>query len=326
MLEVLRRAEGDGRRRADGPGDDGAAALSSSCVWWTTSWTSIASPTTASSCARGPWSWASVIDQAIEAARPLAEAAGHELRLVCAVGADPPERRRGAPRPGVRQPAQQQLQVHRSRRHHHGAGGARSGERGGGHGRRHRRGHSARPAGQHLRHVHAGRTARGNGPGRPRHRADARAPAGADARGLGRGAERRRRAGQRVRGAPADRARARRSGRGRAAAIPPGRRVTPHPGGGRQPGRGGVARHAARIGRAQIVTAHDGAAALEAAAAQRPDVVLLDIGLPLLDGYEVCRRIRQQPWGSGMVLLALTGWGQEEDRDEPATRASTAIS
>ena len=43
-------------------------------------------------------------------------------------------------------------------------------------------------------------------------------------------------------------------------------------------------------------------------------MVLLDIGLPLLDGYEVCRRIRQQPWGSGMVLVALTGWGQDEDR------------
>ena len=69
-----------------------------------------------------------------------------------------------------------------------------------------------------------------------------------------------------------------------------------------------------------IVTAHDGAAALEAAAAQRPEVVLLDIGLPLLDGYEVCRRIRQQPWGAGVVLLALTGWGQEEDRDR--TRAA----
>ena len=46
----------------------------------------------------------------------------------------------------------------------------------------------------------------------------------------------------------------------------------------------------------------------------RPDVVLLDIGLPRLNGYEVCRRIRQQPWGKDMVLVALTGWGQEEDR------------
>ena len=43
-------------------------------------------------------------------------------------------------------------------------------------------------------------------------------------------------------------------------------------------------------------------------------MVLLDIGLPKLNGYEACRRIREQPWGQGMVLVALTGWGQEEDR------------
>jgi CheY-like chemotaxis protein len=42
--------------------------------------------------------------------------------------------------------------------------------------------------------------------------------------------------------------------------------------------------------------------------------VLLDIGLPTLNGHEVCRRIRQQPWGNDMVLIALTGWGQDEDR------------
>ncbi|NJL86165.1 MAG: response regulator [Leptolyngbyaceae cyanobacterium SM1_1_3] len=41
---------------------------------------------------------------------------------------------------------------------------------------------------------------------------------------------------------------------------------------------------------------------------------LLDIGLPQLNGYEVARKIREQPWGQNMVLVALTGWGQEEDR------------
>jgi CheY-like chemotaxis protein len=60
-------------------------------------------------------------------------------------------------------------------------------------------------------------------------------------------------------------------------------------------------------------TAHDGLEAVEAAATFRPDVVLLDIGLPKLNGYDVCRRIREQPWGKDMVLVALTGWGQEED-------------
>jgi CheY-like chemotaxis protein len=59
---------------------------------------------------------------------------------------------------------------------------------------------------------------------------------------------------------------------------------------------------------------HDGVAAIESARRMRPDAVLLDIGLPGLDGYEVCRRIRAQPWGKDLVLVALTGWSQEEDR------------
>ncbi len=45
-----------------------------------------------------------------------------------------------------------------------------------------------------------------------------------------------------------------------------------------------------------------------------PEVVLLDIGMPLLDGYEVARRIRAQPWGQRITLVALTGWGQDSDR------------
>ena len=61
-------------------------------------------------------------------------------------------------------------------------------------------------------------------------------------------------------------------------------------------------------------TAHDGLEAVEAAEQFRPDVVLLDIGLPKLNGYDAARRIREQPWGKDMVLVALTGWGQEEDR------------
>ena len=61
-------------------------------------------------------------------------------------------------------------------------------------------------------------------------------------------------------------------------------------------------------------TAHDGLAAVEAAAEFRPDIILLDIGLPKLNGYEACRRIREQPWSKGMVIVALTGWGQDEDK------------
>jgi PAS domain S-box-containing protein len=62
--------------------------------------------------------------------------------------------------------------------------------------------------------------------------------------------------------------------------------------------------------------AHDGAAAVAVAEQFRPDVVLLDIGLPVMNGYEACRRLRQQPWGQSMLLVALTGWGQEEDREQ----------
>ena len=58
----------------------------------------------------------------------------------------------------------------------------------------------------------------------------------------------------------------------------------------------------------------DGLAAVEAAASWRPDIVLLDIGLPGLNGYEAARRIRAQAEGSRIVLCALTGWGQNADR------------
>ena len=60
--------------------------------------------------------------------------------------------------------------------------------------------------------------------------------------------------------------------------------------------------------------AHDGIAAVEAAGARRPDVMLVDIGLPGLNGYEVAARIRLEPWGASVLLVALTGWGHPEDR------------
>ncbi len=60
--------------------------------------------------------------------------------------------------------------------------------------------------------------------------------------------------------------------------------------------------------------AHDGVEAIAAAERVRPEAVLLDIGLPKLDGYEVCHRIREKPWGKPLLMVALTGWGQEEDR------------
>ncbi|HJU72215.1 MAG TPA: ATP-binding protein [Gemmatimonadaceae bacterium] len=64
----------------------------------------------------------------------------------------------------------------------------------------------------------------------------------------------------------------------------------------------------------EVRTVHDGFQAVEEASAFRPDVILLDIGMPRLNGYDVARSIRAERWGAGMVLVALTGWGAEEDR------------
>jgi PAS domain S-box-containing protein len=64
----------------------------------------------------------------------------------------------------------------------------------------------------------------------------------------------------------------------------------------------------------RVLLAHDGAAAVEVARAQRPDVVVLDIGLPKLDGYAVARELRRLPGLAGVLLIAATGYGQDEDR------------
>ena len=64
----------------------------------------------------------------------------------------------------------------------------------------------------------------------------------------------------------------------------------------------------------EIRLAHDGPSALEIAGEFRPDVVLLDIGLPKLHGYEVARRLRQEPWGRDIMVIAVTGWGAERAR------------
>ena len=64
----------------------------------------------------------------------------------------------------------------------------------------------------------------------------------------------------------------------------------------------------------EVFSAANGSLALECAERHLPEVALLDIGMPLLDGYEVARRIRAQAWGKRITLVALTGWGQESDR------------
>jgi PAS domain S-box-containing protein len=64
----------------------------------------------------------------------------------------------------------------------------------------------------------------------------------------------------------------------------------------------------------EVHTAYDGEEALKIAARYKPNVALLDIGMPKLDGHEVARKIREQPWGRDMLLIAVSGWGQRDDR------------
>jgi DNA-binding response OmpR family regulator len=63
-----------------------------------------------------------------------------------------------------------------------------------------------------------------------------------------------------------------------------------------------------------VRVAHGGSAALALAQAFRPEVALLDLGMPDLSGYEVAHALRREPWGKDIYLIALTGWGQEADR------------
>jgi CheY-like chemotaxis protein len=66
--------------------------------------------------------------------------------------------------------------------------------------------------------------------------------------------------------------------------------------------------------RHDVHRAYDGATAFELAASIQPEVILLDIGMPGMDGYEVARRVRGEPWGANIYLVALSGWGREEDK------------
>jgi CheY-like chemotaxis protein len=60
--------------------------------------------------------------------------------------------------------------------------------------------------------------------------------------------------------------------------------------------------------------AHDGIEAVELAEAFHPEAILMDVGMPRMNGYEATRRIREQPWGRSVIIIALTGWGQEGDK------------
>jgi CheY-like chemotaxis protein len=73
----------------------------------------------------------------------------------------------------------------------------------------------------------------------------------------------------------------------------------------------------------QTETAHDGVEAVRIATAWRPDIVLLDIGLPRMSGYEVCRAIRSEGWGKDIPVIALTGWGHDDARSLTADAGFT---
>jgi signal transduction histidine kinase len=73
-----------------------------------------------------------------------------------------------------------------------------------------------------------------------------------------------------------------------------------------------------------VRTASDGAEALATAAEQRPDVVFLDLAMPGLNGYETAQRLRQEPWGRDLTLIALSGWGQRRDRARTAEAGFSA--
>ncbi|MBX9678063.1 MAG: PAS domain S-box protein [Gemmataceae bacterium] len=65
----------------------------------------------------------------------------------------------------------------------------------------------------------------------------------------------------------------------------------------------------------QVRVAHDGVEAIAEADAFHPDVILMDVGMPRLNGYEATRRLRERPWAKRVTVVALTGWGQEGDRE-----------
>ena len=67
-----------------------------------------------------------------------------------------------------------------------------------------------------------------------------------------------------------------------------------------------------------VHTAHDGEEAVTAAREFQPQLVLCDIGLPKLNGYEACRQMKAQAWDKNMILIAVTGWGQDDDRRKSA--------
>ena len=259
---------------------------------------------------------AAVVADAVETARPVIDAKRPRVERLAA-------RRAGAPGggpdpagPGAREPAEQRRQVHRARRPHR-----LTAVPGRGRGGRRRAGHAASasprrccPRSSTCSPRWSDRLARSQGglgigltPGEE---------PGRDARRERRGTQRGAGPGQRVRRpAPGPGGHGRRPGRRRigsaAGAACPRRRILVVD--DNVDAARSLARLLARLYGQEVRVAHDGPEALAVAEEFRPEVVLLDIGLPGMDGYEVARRLRERPEFEGTLLVALTGWGQESD-------------
>ena len=258
---------------------------------------------------------AAVLEAAVETSRPLIEAGSHELTVTLPpepihLDADPLRLAQ------VFANLLNNAAKYTERRRAHPADRRAAGERRGRLGQGHRHRHRRRDAAAHLRDVLAGEAAHGAVAGRAGHRPVAGEGAGRAARRQRRGPQRRAGPGERVRRPPAGRRRDARPGAGpneRRRARSPRSKYRILIVDDNQDSADSLAMLLQIMGN-EIRTAYDGEQAVEAAEAVRPDVVLLDIGMPKLNGYEACRRIREQPWGEEMFLIALTGWGQEEDR------------
>ena len=263
---------------------------------------------------------ADVIARGVETARPLIDAAEARTGRLAPQGAGLAGGRPGPHRPGHRQPAEQRGQVQRQAGPHPALPPVGKGDEvvlrvlddGIGIDK------DLLPPG--LRPVHPGRPQRGPLAGRAGHRPDPGPQPGAAARRQRRGAERRAGQGERVRRPPARRWR-----------RPTGRRWKTT--GGRPPPRSPPRRsrdgcsivddnvdaarafaEIASLWKHDVRVASNGAAALELAKSYHPDVVLLDIGLPGMSGYQVARQLRREPEFAKTLLVAVTGYGQEEDR------------
>ena len=257
---------------------------------------------------------AKVVQGAVETSRPLIEECGHELTVTLPadpVIVDADLTRLAQVFLNLLNNAAKYTDAGRSHRPARRAAGQRRGGVGEGH--RHR--HSRRQAADHLRDVLAGRGGAVPVAGRAGHRPVRGEAAGRDARRDDRGPQRRAGQGQRVRGSPADCRGAEPHSRDQQRQTQQRRLPTSASWSWTttEDAADSLAMLLKMMGN-NVRTAYDGEEAVQAAGEFRPDVVLLDIGLPKMNGYEAARRIRQEPWGKNMVLIAVTGWGQEEDK------------